>query len=225
MYPLASLSSRTAVLSLPMAKPPILSGSSMRSMPRPIRRCSGPRSDLRNRFPYHFFRCPRAYMLSVDGPDGNNTLAERMSKFPMVSFSAPVGYYLLAQTPRENYTLPFEASRTSLTVVHRMSETTSTRKPVSPCNCAITNMALVQSVGTRAITGWRLCIYVPARDLFHVSRVERHYAGRRLQSFTTEWRIGAGSFYSQMRSDEFPSTLDSKLAITCTPTIRNKAAG
>ncbi|MEC8050537.1 MAG: hypothetical protein VX210_07065 [Myxococcota bacterium] len=57
-----------------------------------------PEAIFENRFPYHYFRCPRAYMLSVDGPDGNNTLAERMSKFPMVSFkrASILGYYLLA---------------------------------------------------------------------------------------------------------------------------------
>ena len=55
-------------------------------------------------------------MLSVDGPDGANTLAERMAKFPMISFkrASILGYYLSLQTLRENYTQPLEASRTSL---------------------------------------------------------------------------------------------------------------
>lgn len=57
-----------------------------------------PEAIFENRFPHHYFRCPRAYMLAVDLPDGSNPLAERMAKFPMISFrkASMLGYYLLA---------------------------------------------------------------------------------------------------------------------------------
>jgi len=57
-----------------------------------------PEAIFENRFPHHYFRCPRAYMLAVDPPDGDNPLANRLAKFPMISFKRAtlLGYYLLA---------------------------------------------------------------------------------------------------------------------------------